>query len=48
MKPGASSRREDDPNKKAEGRKENTNRTYFIINLFEAFRSTTQEGAMCD
>ena len=40
--------RENDRNKMAEGRKENTNRTYLLSIFFEAFRSTAKEGAMCD
>ena len=42
--------RENDPNKMAEGRKENTNRTYFNFSsiFFEALRATAKEGAMCD
>ena len=34
--------RENDPNKMAEGRKENTNRTY-LLSIF-----TAKEGPMCD
>ena len=46
MKPGASSQTENDPNKMAEGKKENANRTYLLSIFFEGFRSTAKEGAM--
>ena len=39
--------RENDPNKMAEGKKENTNRTYLLSIFFEGFRSTAKEGAIC-
>ena len=40
--------RENDPNKMAEERKENTNRTYLSSIFFEAFRSAAKEGEICD
>ena len=40
--------RENDPNKMAEGKKENTNRTYLLSIFYEGFRSTAKEGAICD
>ena len=39
---------ENDPNKMAEGKKENTNRAYLLSIFFEGFRSTAKEGAICD
>ena len=40
--------RENDPNKMAEGKKENTNRTYLLSIFFERFRSTAKDRAICD
>ena len=40
--------RENDANKMAEGKKENTNGAYLLSIFFEGFRSTAKQGVICD